>query len=246
MKRWQLFPLAVLVVTLTGCPSVSSVLNSIVAWTPFGVSVFTGDVSLISPSSTQVAQLATSVGTLVGDVGTTAQAAEAAGSATSGVQKVIAEIQAVTPQVTTLENDVAALGANISTTDKSFISGGLALALSALEGYEAELASQAGVTTASLNMVPVSGECFGFDPGSAGHGPSAWADCDPDTSFYWSEDGQTTTTHPPTVTHRARTLSLDNWKRQFNALARKYGHPEKVMHVTVAESIGHYLTFGVK
>lgn len=228
-----------------GCTA-SSVLSAIVAWEPFAVQTFEGFVSLVAPANTQLPAEAENIGKLVQDVGASAQAAESAGAGKAGMQQVIAEISAVTPSIQNFESQLTAAGLPISANAQKYVSGASALVLASLDGYEAELESQAGTPAATAQIEPVEGDCYGFEP-AAGHTPfHVWANCagpDDAIDYYGGSSAQAVKT---IVNPAANAPSLDKWKRQVNGLARRYGYNARQLHITRWESIKHYVSLGWK
>lgn len=243
---------------LAGCAvNLVSVLGIIADWAPFGASVFSGFVAIVAPTNTQLPAEATSISTLIQDVATDAAAAKAAGASSTGVQKVVSAIQAVDGQIPAFESALSAAGLNINSTDQSYISASASLVLATLEGYEATLASTPGTTAASaavaqLRPVSTPDGCAGFTPGTSAPllqnvaytSAHVWANCadaadnfDLEITAAGLVNAKTgvPVKHPPTIA---------NWKRQFNAIAKKYGHPERQMKLSTMDHVTHVFTLG--
>jgi len=233
-----------LCILLAVCTALS-VMQQIVNFLPVAETAFTSFVTLAAPTNTNLPNEAKAIGQLLNDVDATAVAANQAGAGKTGVQKVIAELTPVIQQIQVFESDLTSAGAAIPSNDEKFIAGGAEIVLTALEGYEAVLQSQAGATaTTTAQLVDVHGECFGFES-NGGHGPyHVWANCDPDYAIDVTEEQTAQTT--VIKSNGKKPASIANWKRQYNALARKYGHPERQLNLSTRDHIVHVLTFGAR
>lgn len=240
MKSKKLLIAAVLAVSLAAC-SAASVLAQIADWARVASTTVQGFAPLLAISNPGLASVATGIGVLIGDVGTGATAAESAGPGQAGTQKVISEIQAVVPQIQKFETDLTSTGVTMSKNDQAYVAGGIGVVLIGLEGYEAELQAQSGGTATTAQLRDVKGECYGFET-TKGHGPyHLWADCDPDAAVDATYD-----TASKTVVVAKKPPTVANFKRQINALARKYGHPEKQLPLSTRDHLVHVVTFGTR
>jgi hypothetical protein len=258
-KRPRLALLLVVAVA-AGC-SLASTLNDIAAWTPFAESTFDGFVAIVAPANTSLPNEAQAIAKLISDVGTDATAAAQASG--TGVAKVIAAISAVDAAIPQFETDLSAAGATIPASDQKYVAASAAFVLATLEGYEAILqakqngasssAGKASLGDQSARFVAVSTPdgCTGFTPeketvalDQTSYQPAhLWADCGEKSDaidLIVAKDGtvsvpSASVTAPPTIA---------NWKRQFNAIARKYGHPEKQLKLTTADHFVHVFTLG--
>jgi hypothetical protein len=234
MKNWKLkLGILSLCLCLAGC----SVLSGIANWLPFGISVLDGVVSVVAPANTKIAADAAVGQKAFNDLDAGVAAAEAAGSGKAGLSKVIAEISSAVASQSQILADLDSLGVTVNAKDVGYATAAENLLIAALQGFEAELQAQAGPAAPPVkSAVAIEGDCFGFEPATEAHGPHAWANCDPSDpiDFTWDRDPQSGATVPAGP---RKAPKLGSFKRQYNALCVKYGHPEKQMHLTLAEHL---------
>jgi hypothetical protein len=235
MKRIGLYAgCTILAVALVGC----SVLGAISAWMPFGISVLDGIVAVVAPANTKVATDAAAGQKVFNDLDATIASAQAAGAGKTGLPKVIAEISSGISSQQQILTDMGSLGLNLNAKDLGYAESGEGLLIAALQGFETEFQAQAGgaVAAPAVKAMAIKGDCFGYEPMGQKGGPHVWANCDASDPIdvSWEADPQTGKVTPsPAV----KTLKLGTFKRQYNALCRKYGHPEKQLHLTLAEHL---------
>jgi hypothetical protein len=229
--------------TLAGC----SVLSDIANWLPFGISVLDGVVAIAAPGNTTVAADAGLGQKIFTDIDGAVAAAQAAGAGKTGLNKVLAEIQAAIGVQNKVVADLSSAGLNLPANDLAFATASENLLIAALQGFEAQLTSQGATvppsvaSSARYSAKLIKGECFGFEPAHGTVGPHVWADCDPSDpiDYTWAADpapqAGPNSSMPPKS--NAKVIKLGSLKRQYNALARKHGHPEKQVHLTVAEHL---------
>lgn len=232
-----------LVVLFAGC-SVLSTLATVAAWSEPLSTTFSAIVGIVTPSNTKLPADADAIVTLLSDISTDADAAKAAGGSAAGVEKVIADIQAFTSDISGLETDLSALGVNLSAADKGYINDVASIALIAAEGYEAVLETKvpAAGTTAELTSVRTSDGCAQFAPIHDGLQTVAYhitMNCaEPGDAIDVTLSAPVATTvsykKPPTV---------DNFKRQLNAIAKKYGKTATAK-LNLTDRLKHAVSFG--
>lgn len=259
MKRAGILAAIGMLVVLAGC---APVLTEIADWTPFAVSTFDGFVAIVSPGNATLPAEAGAIAKLVTTLGTDATAAEQAGSGLAGTQKVIAEIASIDGDISTFEAQLSAAGATIPANDQKYVAASAAFVLATLEGYEAVLQSKApaGAATASeisnlrFQKVSTPDGCAGFTPASGdprldltSYKPAHfYADCGEAADgidVILTADGQVKSVSG-TKSAAPKPPTLANWKRQFNAIAKKYGHPEKQLRLSTKDHLVHVLTVG--
>ena len=229
IKKAGIVLVSLLAVGLVGC-SASSVISAINNWLPFGLSVAEGVVSIVVPGNTSVAADGNAIikafGTLQADV------AAAAAVPGSGVTKVIGDIQVVLPSVSAFESDIQAAGIGISASDQAYVSASVAVLEAALDGFEAELQSQ---NPAPVAMTPVRIE-------SADGVFARYADgsyyvsykVDPTDPVDYASGGEAVAANPQAG---KKAPKLGSFKRQYNAIAKKYGHSDKQLKLSLLEKL---------
>jgi hypothetical protein len=271
-KKFALIGSAILTIALVGC-SLASVLSTVADWTPFAVTTFDGFVALVAPANTALPAEAQNISKLIGDVGTDATAAAQAGG--TGVQKVIAAMTAVDSAIPQFETDLTAAGVKISANDQKYVAGAAAFVLATLEGYEAVVQAKASsaappapATAVSamrvLKAVSTPDGCAGFTPAEGNPGIQTisyqpahfWADCGEKADaidLYITANGDpgwmpkaSTSTVARTTIAAPKPPTIANWKRQFNAIAKKYGHPEKQLKLSTRDHFVHVLTVSTR
>lgn len=259
MKKLLAIPVFALLL-FVGCASLVSILGTVADWAPFGASVFSGFVAIVAPANTQLPAEATAIANLITTVASDAAAAQQAGASSAGVAKVIADIQAVDSQIPGFESALSSAGVSLSATDKTYINASAALVLSTLEGYEAVIASKSSTTTTAQNVarlqaVSAADGCVGFTPSSTtvhldevSYQPAhLWANCATGADNYDLElTAAGTLINTKTGKPVTKPPTIANWKRQFNAIAKKYGHPEKELKLSTRDHVVHILTLGTK
>jgi hypothetical protein len=221
-----------LCLTIGGC----SVLSSISAWLPFGISVLDGVVAIAAPLNTTIAADANSGQTIFNDLDAAVAAAAVAGAGKTGLAKVISEISSAVASQQKLLADLGAVGLSLNAKDLSFVTASENLLIAALRGFQTQLAASSG--TPAPAAAAISGDCFGFEPVGKNGGPHVWANCDPSDpiDFSWDRDPQTGKV-VPAPSAKVANVKLGSFKRQYNALCKKYGRSEKQLHLTVAEHL---------
>jgi hypothetical protein len=226
--------ISALALPLAGC----SVLSAIGAWLPFGLSVLDGVVAIAAPTNTTIAADGKAGEIIFNDLSSAVSAAEAAGAGQTGLTKVISELSSAISSLETILADFSAIGASIPSKDLGYVDASENLLIAALEGFQTEAAAQAGTSTSATSTASIAIDegCFGFEPATAKGGPHAWANCDPSDpiDMTWDRDPQTGAVKP---NPNAKRIKLGSFKRQYNAIAVKYGHPEKQLKLSVAEHL---------
>jgi len=232
IKKAGIFSVSLLAVGLVGC-NASSVISAINNWLPFGLSVAEGVVSVVAPGNTRIA----ADGNAIEKAFATLQADVAAAAAVpgSGVSKVVGDIEAVLPSVSAFESDVQALGVGISAADQSYISASVAVLDAALEGFEAELNAQSPASVAPVALVPVyiespDGTFTRYADGSY----YASFKVDPTDPVNYASGGQAAAANPQAG---KKAPKLGAFKRQYNAIAKKYGHADKQLKLSRLEKL---------
>ncbi len=231
MKKLKLLGLSLcLTLCLAGC----SVLTGIADWLPFGISVFDSVVAIVAPANVVLAADAASGQKIFNDLDAAVAVAKASGVGKTGLTRVIAEISSVVQSQQQVLADLAKVGAPMNAQDLGYVKSGESLLIAALQGFQAELQAQSGNVTPPVQSA-VEGSCFGFEPATKDHGPHVWASCDPSDliDYTWDRDPQTGSLVPA----GAKAPKLGSFKRQFNALARKYGRTNKQLRLTMAEHL---------
>jgi len=229
IKKAGIFSVSLLAVGLVGC-NASSVISAINNWLPFGLSVAEGAVSVVAPGNTRIA----ADGNAIEKAFATLQADVAAAAAVpgSGVSKVVGDIEAVLPSVSAFESDVQALGVGISAADQSYISASVAVLEAALEGFEAELNAQnpAPVALVTTPLNPADGTFTRYADGSY----YASFKVDPTDPVNYASGGQAAAANPQAG---KKAPKLGAFKRQYNAIAKKYGHADKQLKLSRLEKL---------
>jgi hypothetical protein len=267
-KKFALIGSAILTIALVGC-SLASVLATVADWTPFAVTTFDGFVALVAPANTALPAEAQNIAKLLGDVGTAATAASQANG--TGVAKVIAAMTAAEAVIPQFEADLTAAGVKLSANDEKYVAGGSAFVLATLEGYEAVVQAKASSAAAPapatavsamrvLKAVSTPDGCAGFTPAEGNPGIQTisyqpahlWADCGEKADaidLYITASGDLAGGSGPvakTASAAKAPPTIANWKRQFNAIAKKYGHPEKQLKLSTRDHFVHVLTVSTR
>lgn len=228
-----------------GCTA-SNVLNALATWLPVAISGFDSFVAIAAPANTTLTSLGAKIQKDFNDLESAVAAANVAGAGQTGVPKVLAELNVIINDIPTFEADVTAAGGSISANDQKYIAAGAALTELTLQTYAAELQSRSGLPQTLSLAHNFDTACFGTESAPDGS-RTAWAVCDAATPIYWSVSApQIVALLPtsPTLVGTDKVSStkpirpkLGAWKRQFNALARRYGHPEKQLHLSLPERL---------
>jgi hypothetical protein len=221
---------------LVGC----GFLAAVGAWLPFGISVVDGIAAIAVPGNTVIPADINSGKTIFTDLSTAVSAAQAAGAGLTGLSKVVAELGSAIGSQQVVLNDFSAVGLNIPANDLGYVDASENLLIAALQGFQAEAAAQAAAKGAPVAPVStartINEGCFGYEPVGPQGGPHAWAICDSSDpiDLSWEADPQTHQVKPNAAAHKVKLGSL---KRQYNAIAKQYGHPEKQVKLSVAERL---------
>ena len=229
MKKAGIISILVLAISLVGC-SALSVISAISNWLPFGISVFDGVVSVAAPGNTKLVADGAAVQRLFGTIQSDVAAAQAAPG--TGLQKVLADIQAVLPSVQSFETDVEGFGISIPAQDQQYISASVAVLEAALEGFEAELQSQVkpAVALKPVNIQTAEGTFIRYADGSY----YASFTADPTDAINYASGGEAVAANPAAS---KKAPKLGSFKRQFNAIAKKYGHADKQLKLSLLEKL---------
>lgn len=231
MKK-KILVLSLCALLVAGCASLSSVLTAVSNWLPVAVSVFDGVVAIAAPANSSLALDAKNIQVDFADLESAVAAARAAGSGVTGAEKVVAELQAVSASIPKIVTDLKASGVPISANDQAYIAASDALLLATAEAFEAQLASQIPAPVKTAKLVDVKGDCFGFK-GNGDGSYSAWAHCDMSDPIDYDIPAPTAKGASKVAAPKAP--KLGSFKRQYNALCKRYGHSEKQVPLSMLE-----------
>jgi len=227
----------VLCFALLGCTA-SGVLNALATWLPVAISGFDSFVAIAAPANPALDTVGAKIQEDFNDLDSAVAAANVAGAGQTGVPKVLAELNVVIHDIPTFEADISAAGGSISANDQKYIAAGAALTQLTLQTYAAELQSKSGSSPAIALATNFDTGCSGIESAPDGS-QAAWVACDPARPIRWSVSAPQVVASAPQSTHARKPTrpKLGDWKRQFNAIARRYGHPEKQLHLSLAERL---------
>lgn len=251
-------------IVLAGCSLVST-LNQIAAWAKPVSTAIASVVAIVDPGGTKIVADVNAVVTLADDVATDAANAATAGAGQTGVAKVITDLTQFQSDATQIETDLSGVGATLSTSAKGYVTDALDIAVIGAEGWEAVLQAKepAAAATSALNGHPIrlaavrtSDGCAEFMPipspiKQVSYDPNApiarvtmnCADSADAIDVTLTAAGDAVSNPTPT-NPKGKAATAAQFKRQWNGICKKWGHPEKQLHVSAAETVVHLFTLG--
>lgn len=221
-----------LVLESCGPLTLASVMSAIATWLPVGIQAVDSFVVIASPANSKIATDGAAIQKLFLDIQPVVTSIQSAPT-------VLAKIQALTSAIPQWEQDIATLGLTISATDKEYIAAGVAIVMIALSAYQAELQAQLSASPATkvVMLQPITGEGYGFELTANGY--AAYIDMTGDNrdALYWSMPQSTASQPSKSAYIVPKPPKLGAWKRQFNAVAKKYGHSDKQIKLSMAEHL---------
>jgi hypothetical protein len=212
------------VLFLAGC-GIASTLSSIANWAPVADAAFNSIVSIVVPGA-QSAVLKTDAGDVVAalkDVAVDAVAAEQANAGASAKQKVANDLGAIAADLPKVTTDLDAI---IPASDQKFVNDAVLVIQTVDVAYEAAI----GLTpvVAQVNL-----DCGGYQT-YADSSIHIWANCGRGDSIDYASGGAAAAASPQAS---QAPPNLGDFKRQFNAVCQRDGHPEKQLKLTLAEHL---------
>lgn len=202
------------VLFLVGCG-----LATLSAWAPVGLAAFDGVVSIVAVGSSAKLQAdAQAVDKLFLDL------ASVAGTVNAG--QIGADLLAINNILPTIAVDLAPL---VPSKDMIYVNASFAVIETTISVYETQFAAP---LPSHGPPTVVSSSCAGYQVYGDGSF-HAWADCAGGEDTVDVASGPQATAANP----QAGKVKMGSFKRQFNAVARKYGHSERQLPLTVAEHL---------